>query len=907
MCLHPWQFVRFQPIECQRDALLIDMPALKELTKPNKPSLELVQDGVHIQLHSEKNIRTGSNFQLLCNVTKDVSRIQVSWKRNGIELNPKEREKNGKSPLGPYTYSVLDVTNATKLDQGNYTCQVKNSVAQTNDASIWLNIVDKVECQIGHVTTAFQYYSASTSSDVCVPIDVRAGDVASLVVKIDYSPGTHHEIMWLTAQQETHSSDEYLKPRGGRTKYSFHHPTPSNHSALLNIYNVSIWDHGRISFFCPNDVQDQIHFCLNVQDVPKVELKAKDHAMFQATPTLYSIGNTYEFHCSMTGNPKVEQVQWKVCWNHQSDCETEIFTAGSNNNTFRSVPNGHELEMESFRSAFINASSANIECLACSKNICGNSSKLIIEPIDYYPPKMEIFGVCVSSMKDGHCTIIEELANKARIERYKTQPLHIVCGLWIESQERDLALAFDFLSDVDTFESKTEFSIQSHMLFESLDFEHSGSVSCLGKKLFIHIKNISIPIPINGSFNMNEEDLVATWNKNQQASLQCAMSGTPEPEIFWFKMAETGQIAVTHQGAILYFHELRPEDAGVYTSSDVNYATLEIHDNTKTLDDEDDKISPLPLRQKKVSNVSRHSFDDTCFTSDSPNIKERRPKVSIISTDSEFDNIGNTTDMTCVSGVSPRNRIHKISIQSTDSEFDHIENATDMTILSNRQQNLIQDEFSQPKETRESIATKHYLILNKPFEEENELRQTKYVYLQHIPTKADSKSDEGPSETCPMLPQPSLTIPREPEMSTPIDQGFAFFNPTYSQIKKPHPASRPIIGQKRQASSRSLLACKVSESDGIQPFHSQNHLNLSKYAKVDLTPTAEVELQIVQHHSSSSLSSGFHSNSSDVLKSSLHKRHLDRPHAEKRRDIDPKLDLLDKPVASFNGAANMIN
>eukprot|EP00094_Tigriopus_californicus_P013068 TCALIF_12637-PA protein Name:"Similar to kdrl Vascular endothelial growth factor receptor kdr-like (Danio rerio)" AED:0.19 eAED:0.19 QI:50/0.85/1/1/0.42/0.5/8/39/535 len=342
-------------------------------------------------------------------------------------------------------------------------------------------------------------------------------------------------------------------------------------------------------------------------------------------------------------------------------------------------------------------------------------------------------------------------------------------------------------------------------------------------------------------------------------------------------------------------------------SSDVNYATLEIHDNTKTLDDEDDKISPLPLRQKKVSNVSRHSFDDTCFTSDSPNIKERRPKVSIISTDSEFDNIGNTTDMTCVSGVSPRNRIHKISIQSTDSEFDHIENATDMTILSNRQQNLIQDEFSQPKETRESIATKHYLILNKPFEEENELRQTKYVYLQHIPTKADSKSDEGPSETCPMLPQPSLTIPREPEMSTPIDQGFAFFNPTYSQIKKPHPASRPIIGQKRQASSRSLLACKVSESDGIQPFHSQNHLNLSKYAKVDLTPTAEVELQIVQHHSSSSLSSGFHSNSSDVLKSSLHKRHLDRPHAEKRRDIDPKLDLLDKPVASFNGAANMIN
>lgn len=88
---------------------------------------------------------------------------------------------------------------------------------------------------------------------------------------------------------------------------------------------------------------------------------------------------------------------------------------------------------------------------------------------------------------------------------------------------------------------------------------------------------------------------------------------------------------------------------------------------------------------------------------------DRRPKVSIISTDSEFDTIGNTTDMTCISGVSPRNRIHKVSVQSTDSEFEHIENATDMTYLvdmSNRQQNPMGDDLRQTNETRETIATK---------------------------------------------------------------------------------------------------------------------------------------------------------------------------------------------------------
>lgn len=56
--------------------------ALKELTKPNVPSLELVQDEVLIKLHSERTIRAGSNFQLFCNVTKDLGPINLSWKHN---------------------------------------------------------------------------------------------------------------------------------------------------------------------------------------------------------------------------------------------------------------------------------------------------------------------------------------------------------------------------------------------------------------------------------------------------------------------------------------------------------------------------------------------------------------------------------------------------------------------------------------------------------------------------------------------------------------------------------------------------------------------------------------------------------------------------------------------------------
>lgn len=55
--------------------------------------------------------------------------------------------------------------------------------------------------------------------------------------------------------------------------------------------------------------------------------------------------------------------------------------------------------------------------------------KLFTILIDYYPPKREVFGICISNdtivpgeeeflLEDG-CTEIEELANKAVINRFK--------------------------------------------------------------------------------------------------------------------------------------------------------------------------------------------------------------------------------------------------------------------------------------------------------------------------------------------------------------------------------------------------------------------------------------------------------------------------------------------------------
>lgn len=138
---------------------------------------------------------------------------------------------------------------------------------------------------------------------------------------------------------------------------------------------------------------------------------------------------------------------------------------------FRNVSNGREFDVESFRSYLVNASSAKIECQGCSKDLCGNTSELLIQPIgnhkaisqlffcilsddfillDYYPPKTGIFGVCVSSSEKGHCEVIEELADNAKIERYKTQSLHIVYGLWIENRVKEFNLIMDVFPDVDT-------------------------------------------------------------------------------------------------------------------------------------------------------------------------------------------------------------------------------------------------------------------------------------------------------------------------------------------------------------------------------------------------------------------------------------------------------------------------
>ena len=61
----------------------------------------------------------------------------------------------------------------------------------------------------------------------------------------------------------------------------------------------------------------------------------------------------------------------------------------------------------------------------------------------------------------------------------------------------------------------------------------------------------------------------------------------------------------------------------------MNYASLEIHRDPEAgsgseAEDAEDKVSPLPIRQKKVSTYSSLSIEGVTYTSDTPLIRSKR-------------------------------------------------------------------------------------------------------------------------------------------------------------------------------------------------------------------------------------------------------------------------------------------
>ena len=87
-------------------------------------------------------------------------------------------------------------------------------------------------------------------------------------------PSTCMHARRVSPSSPTHiySSENYRYGRIDSPKYSFHPPSTTRNTAQLNITRVSIWDDGEYSFFCPEDVTKQIHFCLNVTDKPRANL-----------------------------------------------------------------------------------------------------------------------------------------------------------------------------------------------------------------------------------------------------------------------------------------------------------------------------------------------------------------------------------------------------------------------------------------------------------------------------------------------------------------------------------------------------------------------------------------------------------------------------------------------------------
>ena len=153
--------------------------------------------------------------------------------------------------------------------------------------------------------------------------------------------------------------------------------------------------------------------------------------------------------------------------------------------------------------------------------------------VDYSPAKERIFGICKTEDANGRCTNIDSFNNET-VHKYRHEDIKLFCARSIRIDPPETPKIFVNDSDVTTNNHTTNYSDQAIFYKHNLELEDGGSYHCLGNEITLIVLDTQPPKhdPPN---DMNGNQLHINQIQDNKLSMDCSVTGIPEPNITWYK------------------------------------------------------------------------------------------------------------------------------------------------------------------------------------------------------------------------------------------------------------------------------------------------------------------------------------------------------------------------------------
>ena len=178
-------------------------------------------------------------------------------------------------------------------------------------------------------------------------------------------------------------------------------------------------------------------------------------------------------------------------------------------------------------------------CLGYSKLFCRNNSPQYLFSVEYSPAKERIFGVCRSGKDNGTCTEVDSFHNKT-VQKYRHEDIKLFCAKSITTGPLTTPMIAVNGSNLKllTTNYRTNYSDQTIFYKDKLELEDTGSYRCLGNEIILQVLDTQPPKKNKARNDMNGNQLHINQiqgSKDNKISMDCSVTGTPEPNITWYK------------------------------------------------------------------------------------------------------------------------------------------------------------------------------------------------------------------------------------------------------------------------------------------------------------------------------------------------------------------------------------
>ncbi|KAJ8922635.1 hypothetical protein NQ315_007667 [Exocentrus adspersus] len=483
----------------------------------------------YIQDLNEGHTIVGKPLVLEC-IIKTRNQVFFHWSTPSGDINEKRMRTSSRGKTDK-TYGVLTIANATKADNGTYSCNVTDNQDHSAYTSLDVRVFDINE----------SFLSVKEENDVHSLTAPAGEDEVHWIIRVEGHP--RPTVNWFNNRNTTirMENDE---------KYQAYYNATYN-TALLKIKKLAISDFGTYTLRVTNKKEEKIlPLFLNVTDKPTVVID---------TEPFYFINTPSKVKCIAYANPE-PQFEWsfKPCLSR--DCQFGPVE--------KIVTEGEGFVFTSVITISNATESGHIRCRA--RNSVGFNQAFK--------------GFFVSDIKNGFDIIIknsdvdvDEEQKVATVAEDET--VSMACGA-AKLNYSDIALFWNnqpltnYYNTFSVTNSSTQYSTKLELELEHMNKSNSGSLSCRvkdknGGYLYRNMTfTVATPVPpaiVNTTLKEKLEIDLA-----EKLVLYCRVSGIPKPSLLWYKNGvvfnppESTRLKVSADNEKITFWPTLAQDEGTY-------------------------------------------------------------------------------------------------------------------------------------------------------------------------------------------------------------------------------------------------------------------------------------------------------------------------------------------------------